>query len=256
MTALSQFAYVQVRLQARYGQLPDSTVWHRLEGITALSHFLQTARTTGLRPWLLNIAAHSDIHAMEKSLRRQLRQHIDEVTRWLPPPWRPAAVWWGLLPDLPALQHLLSSAGAPPWLLDDERLKPYTHDLRDLRLQALRDSPYAPLLNGSNNTSNLAAAWANHWQTLWPATATGADRAALERLAAQFANHYAILRNGRAQDSLRTRDHLDHHLRQGFRRHPHQAAAAFYYLALAGLSLERLRGLLTRLILFPLERTA
>jgi hypothetical protein len=280
MTTLSQFAYLQVRLQARYGQLPDSTVWRRLEGITALSHFLQTARTTGLRPWLLTIAsgtrwdarsapagaapamapitiaAHGNSHAMEKSLRRQLRQHIDEVTRWLPPPWRPAAVWCGLLPDLPALQHLLGSAGAPPWLLDDERLKPYTHDLRDMRLQALRNSPYAPLLNGSNDTSNLAAAWASHWQALWPATATGTDRAALERLAAQFADHYATLHNDRTQDSLRVRDHLDHHLRLGFRRHPHQAAAAFYYLALAGLSLERLRGLLTRLILFPQERTA
>ena len=45
MTQLSQFAYVQTRLQARYGELPDSTAWRRLETITALSHLLQTART-------------------------------------------------------------------------------------------------------------------------------------------------------------------------------------------------------------------
>jgi hypothetical protein len=256
MTELSQFAYVQVRLQARYGQLPDQAVWQRLEGITALSHLLQTARTTGLRTWLLNIGAHSDSHAMEKSLRQQLRQHIEEVTRWLPPPWRPAARWCGLLPDLPALHHLLSGSDAPAWLRDDERLKPYAHDLQALRLQALRDSPYAPLLAGGNGSVDLAAVWAAHWRALWPPAAAAGDHAALAGLARLFDSHYAALRSDLARDGVHARDHLDQRLRSGFRRHPHQAAAAFYYLALTGLSLERLRGLLARLILFPLERAS
>jgi hypothetical protein len=276
MTELSRFAYAQVRLQARYGQLPDQAVWQRLEGITALSHLLQTARTTGLRTWLLtiasgtrwdarsaptgtaplNIGVHSDSHAMEKSLRQQLRQHIEEVARWLPPPWRPAVRWCGLLPDLPALHHLLSGSDAPAWLRDDERLKPYAHDLQALRLQALRDSPYAPLLAGGNGSVDLAAVWAAHWRTLWPKEASAADRAALTELGRLFDNHYAALRSDLARDGMRARDHLDQRLRSGFRRHPHQAAAAFYYLALTGLSLERLRGQLTRLILFPLERAS
>lgn len=280
MTELSQFAYVQVRLQARYGQLPDDTVWRRLEGITALSHFLQTARTTGLRPWLLTIAsgtrwdarsaptgaapgmvpitiaAHGDNHAMEQSLRQQLLLHIDEVTRWLPVPWQPAAAWCRLLPDLPALHHLRGGTAAPAWLLDDERLKPYAHDLLALRLQALRDSPYAPLLKTGNGTVSLARTWADHWRTLWPDETDGSDRAALEGLATLLDAHYTALRSDLSQDSQRSRDQLDQRLRSGFRRHPRQAAAAFYYLALTGLTLERLRGLLTRLILFPLERAS
>lgn len=256
MSELSQFAYVQVRLQARYGQLPDTAVWRRLEGITALSHFLQTARTTGLRPWLLTIATHGDIHAMESALRRHLRQHIDEVARWLPPHWHPAAAWCGVLPDLPAVQHLLRGGAAPAWLLDDERLKPYTHDLLALRLQALRDSPYAPLLPDGGERHDLAAAWAAHWRTLWPAEAGGSDRAALSALANLLDGHYATLHSDLSQDSRRSRDHLEQRLRSGFRRHPHQAAAAFYHLALTALTLERLRGLLARLILFPLERAS
>lgn len=256
MSELSRFAYVQVRLQARYGQLPDTTVWRRLEGITALSHFLQTARTTGLRPWLLTIAVHSDSHAMENALRHHLRQHIDEVSRWLPPYWRPTAAWCGVLPDLPAVQHLLGGAAAPAWLLDDERLKPYAHDLLTLRLQALRDSSYAPLLPDGNGRHDPVAAWAAHWRTLWPAQADGNDRAALATLAALLDGHYAALRSDLGQDSRRSRDHLEQRLRSGFRRHPRQAAAAFYHLALTALTLERLRSLLARLILFPLERAS
>ncbi|GAB4296512.1 MAG: hypothetical protein Kow0096_14010 [Thiohalomonadaceae bacterium] len=252
MTELSRHAYAQVRLQSRYGQLPDAAVWQRLEGITALGHFLQTARTTGLRPWLLNIAAHGDSHAMETSLRRQLRQHIAEVARWLPPPWRPATTWCSLLPDLPALQHLRGGGEIPAWLHDDEHLKPYTHDLPALRLQALRDSPYAPLLADADDTAP-GTAWAAHWRTLWPAETTAAERAALEGLATLFANHYASLRSEPGQDSRRAHDDLERRLRLGFRRHPRQAATAFYYLALCGLTLQRLRGLLTRLLLFPLE---
>lgn len=256
MTELSQFAYVQTRLQARYGQLPESPAWRRLEGISSLPHLLQTARTTGLRPWLLNIAAHSDGHTMEKALRQQLRQLIDEVAHWLPPPWRPAVAWCGVLPDLPAVQHLLGAAATPAWVLADERLKPYGHNLPALRLQALRDSLYAPLLTGPADGQVLAAVWSAHWRGLWPAETTAADRAALERLAGLLDRYFATLRADLTQDSARARDWLEQRLRLGFRRHPRQAAAAFYYLALAGLGLERLRGLLIRLALFPLERAS
>lgn len=263
-------AYLQARLQARYGQWPDSAAWRRLEGITTLSHFLQTARGSSLRPWLLTIASgtrwdahrapagmapitvvHSDSHAMEAALRRQLRQHIDEVARWLPAPWRPAAAWCAVLPELPALQHLLGGASAPAWLLHDERLQAYTDDLPAQRLQALHDSRYAPLLRQGHGAADLAAAWAAHWRALWPAEAPPRERTALDALAALLDRHYAALRSDGISDSGRARDALEQGLRQGFRRHPRQAATAFYYLALTGLSLERLRGLLTRLLLFP-----
>lgn len=255
MIKLSHYAYAQVRLQARYGQLPDAGVWQRLESITVLGHFLQTARTTVLRPWLLTIAAHGDSHAMETALRRALREHVTEVARWLPPAWRPAMAWCSLLADLPALQHLRGGGEIPAWLHDDERLKPYTHDLQPLRLQALRDSPYAPLLDDDDGTAP-GTAWAAHWRTLWPAEATASERAALEGLATLFADHYAILRSDLGQDSRRADDELERRLRLGFRRHPRQPATAFYYLALCGLTLRRLRGLLARLLLFPLERTS
>jgi hypothetical protein len=256
MSLAAQFAYVQPRLQARYGQLPDATDWRRLEAITALSHLLQTARTTGLRPWLFNIAAQGDSHMMEKSLRVQLRHHIDEVARWLPPPWRPALAWCAVLPDLPALQHLLDGAATPGWLLDDERLKPYGNDLQALRLQALRDSPYAPLLDGAPGETHLAAAWAAHWRSLWPLQVSAAERAALEQLAGLLEAYYAALGADASSDSTPARAWLERRLRAGFRHYPRQGATAYYYLALVGLSLERLRGLLARLILFPRERAS
>lgn len=244
-------AYAQTRLQARYGQWPDTALWRRLESITALSHFLQTARDTGLRPWLLNIALPSDCHAMETALRRQLRQHIGEVTRWLPIPWRPAAAWCGVLPDLPALQHLLGGGSAAAWLRYDEHLQPFTHDLLTMRVSALRDSRYAPLLQEGEEGADIAAAWAAHWRALWPKETSSHERAALDKLAALLDDYYTALRSERIQDSGRPREVLEQGLRRGFRRYPRQAATAFFYLALVGLSAERLRGALVRLILFP-----
>ncbi len=250
MIQRSRFAYVQARLQARYGQQPDRGAWRRLQAITSLSHFLQVARTTPLRPWLLNIPAHGDSHAVEKSLRRQLFDHLDEVMRWLPQPWRPALRWCGVLPDLPALQHLLGGRPAPAWVLDDHRLKHYSHELPALRLQALRDSPYAPLL-GQDGGRDLSVAWRRHWRTLWPADIAAAEAAALNQLADAVTAYYAALAAAAGRDSDTARDWIEQRLRHGFRRHPQQAAAAFYYLALTALTVEQLRGLLLRLSLFP-----
>ena len=53
------------------------------------------------------------------------------------------------------------------------------------------------------------------------------------------------------EDSQRARDWLELRLRHGFRQQAQHPAAAFHYLALTALQLERLRALLTRLALFP-----
>lgn len=250
--ALSHFTYAQARLQARYGQQPDETEWQRLQSITAFSHLLQTARNGTLRPWLLGIGPHSNGHFVEDSLRRQLRQHITEVAHWLPAAWHPAVHWCAVLPDLPALQHLLAGHAAPPWTRDDARLKPCTHDLAVLRLQALRESAYAPLLLPATAAApDLTAAWLHEWRRRWPTEATATDRRALDALVRDVAAYRQTLAEAEHGSSDYARTWLERRLRRAFRRQPRQAATAFIYLALCALQLERLRGMLLRLILFP-----
>ena len=82
-------------------------------------------------------------------------------------------------------------------------------------------------------------------------TLDGQRPAALNRLADTVGVYYATLAAGASHGSDTARDWIEQRLRHGFRAHPQQAAAAFYYLALTALTLEQLRGLLLRLSLFP-----
>jgi len=250
MAEPQRYAYVQARVQARLGRLPSPTAWQRLEAITALGHFLQTARSSGLRPWLHTIGPQSGAHEVEGALRRHLRNEIDEVARWLPTAWRPAAWWCAVLPDLPALQHLLRGEPAPEWLRRDPWLRPYGHDLQAVRLQALRESAYAPLLVSTEAEDGLgiSAAWSRHWHRLWPHE--GTDAAGVAAVEQAVADHFATLRLPATRGSVPSRGHLEQRLRRLLRRSRGRPAAAFAYLTVAGIHMERLRGKLARLIHF------
>jgi hypothetical protein len=146
MNQLASFAYAQARLQARHGARPNAATWRRLEGISDLLHFLQSARTTGLRPWVLHFSARTDIHAMELSLRQQFRDYIADVASWQPVAWRKTVLWVQRLLDLPGLQHLLMGERAAAWMRDDPVLKPFATGNLRARLEALQDSDFAPLV--------------------------------------------------------------------------------------------------------------
>ena len=243
------FAYVQARLQARHGMRPDEQLWRRLASVGDLGGFLDTARRTVLRPWVVGMQAAQSNHTMELLLRQRFRGCVDEVVQWLPVRWGATLRWVRRLPDLPALQHLLSGEIAPPWMLDDPVLQGFASTDMSRRQEALRHSDYACLVSAWQRGTPLPDAWHEQWRRLWPAV-RGQDaglvylgRLLQKYLQAMYAAPTAL------PDHRRTL--LVPGLNHAFRRYAFQPAAACAHLGLVALDLERLRAELLSRALFP-----
>lgn len=245
MTETAQFRYAQARLQARHGERPAVTDWRRLRAVGDLSNYLQLARQMKLRRWVSVIQARDSSHGIELALRRQFRTYIGEVAGWLPARWRKPVRLLQRLPDLPALQHLLSGGTAYDWMLDDPRLRRFASDSVVVRRECLQDSDCAALLQGWRDQDPLYTAWLDYWRSQWP----GAPRltAGLDQLCRLFAAHLAGRHAPAAHPSDPQREALARRLEAAFRRYSCQPAAACAHLALVALDLEKLRGdLVTR----------
>lgn len=253
MSGVKDFAYAQARLQARYGARPTPATWRRLEGIRDLAHLLQVAQRSELRPWVLQLTAHTSPHDLERQLREQLRGHILEMVRWYPPRWRAAIHWTARLIDLPALQHLLSEQLVWPWLEEDPTIRPFALASREGRLEdRLQASDCASLLNGWREGEPLLETWLGRWRELWPAMSSN-HRRPLESLIRLLREHLAALADIRSeqQSSEAARAALEEQLSRWFRRDILQPVTAFLHLALIARDLERLRGILLTRKLFP-----
>lgn len=251
MSALTDFAYAQARLQARHAARPDAATWRRLAGIGDRLDFLQHARATRLRPWVVHFSSRTDVHELELSIRSQFRQSISEVASWQPRSWRKAVLWTRQLLDLPALQHLLLGNPPPVWTTKDVILKPFTvFDMRE-RLQALEDSEYVGLLRDWRIGTPLLEAWLARWRGLWPETPTKFVRP-LNDLVGLFQHNIVIQGTKNGTDYRRyDRELLLRELTYAFRRCSLQPAAAFLHLAMVALDLQQLRAALLRRTLFP-----
>lgn len=91
------------------------------------------------------------------------------------------------------------------------------------------------------------------WRARWPA---GADDPGLADLARLVARHRARFRIAAPHEATALRHGFEARLLALFRRQPMQASAAFAWLALAALDLERLRGEIERRLAFPEARIA
>ncbi len=248
MYGTAQFAYVQTRLQARHGTRPDELVWRRLQGTGDFANYLQLAQHTTLRPWVISLHPSQDSHEIELALRRLFRQHVDEVARWVPAAWRPAVEWVRRLPDLPALGHLLAGEAVPAWMRNDPALRTFTSEHISIRLDAMRQSDCAVLVNASLAGSTLADAWRERWHDLWPkAPRPGRGLEELDRLY----HRYLQALVGSAPGTLQVHnDWLQQRLVSAFRRYSFQPATAFIHLVLTALDFAQLRGDLLRRKLF------
>jgi hypothetical protein len=249
MKPAARFAYVQARLQARHGQRPDESAWRRLQNVGDLANYVQIAQQTGLRPWVLGLKSVRDSHEIELSLRRRFREYVDGVSGWLPAPWPAAVRWVRRLPDLPAVQHLLTGEAAPGWMLHDPELLLFAHENLASRVDAMQNSDCACLVDAWSRGQGLQDAWLDHWKRLWPGKPRNQN--GLEYLVRLLREHGAALRGEAGHSSARHRAVLEAGLGAAFRRYSFQPAALYAHLGLTALDLERLRGGLVRRALFP-----
>lgn len=91
------------------------------------------------------------------------------------------------------------------------------------------------------------------WRARWP---DGTDDPGLAQLAMRVSDHLARFRIALPHEAGALRRGFEEGLLAFFRRHPVEPSAAFAWLALAALDLERLRGEIERRLAFPEARIA
>lgn len=249
MNPVSAFAYAQARLQARLGARPAETDWDRLHALDSLPAWLEQARATPLRHWLTNLGSTTPPHEIERLLRAHFRRLTDDVARWLPPPWRPAVRWIEIVPDLPALAHLLRGEPAHDWMHEEPALRAVAESEPALRARALARGSWAALAAARPGAGTLFDSWLAEWRRRQPDDRRA--RVRFGRLTGVLQAHReAFLRLAPAQSDTARRA-LEARLAHLFRRAFLTSAAAVAWLLLAALELERVRGALLTRALFP-----
>ena len=249
-TAAGSLEYAHARLWARYGNRPDELAWRRIEHVRAADALLDAARASALSLWMTGIGVHSTSHEIERVLRGHWRDLVAEVSAWMPADWQSAVRWCALLVDLPVLQHLARGGAAPPWLQDD----PIYRDLGERGLSgygaATADKVLAPLAAAWADPDRIGALWLAEWRRRIPASHR-ADTTILEETSRALGAHLAAFRDRRVRDGTPLRRALQARLALLFRRAVVDPSAAFIFLALCALDLERLRGEILRRVIFP-----
>jgi len=245
MTREGDLAYAWARICARLGERPDEVAWRSIELIRDLPAMLDAARGPAFRRWLVGVTPDAGPHAIEAVLLARWRGLVREVAQWMPGEWQPAVEWAGALAELPALQHLAREGDVLPWMQEDPLYRELVGPDPVSALDRLR-----PLAAAWSDPDGMLSAWRAEWGRRIPrgAFVDSVLLAALEHALARhrvavgpasFADGMGLLR-GLADSGL----HL-------FRRAALEPAAAFIFLALSALDLERLRGELLRRAIFP-----
>ena len=238
---MASIEYACARLAARYGQRPRVAQWHRIEHARTQGALLDAARGTPLERLTAGLSAAADAHAVESLLRRRWRALVAEVAAWMPEPWQPAVRWCAVLPDLPVLAHAARRGTRSRWMDGD----PLYRDLAAAPPSA--SSPFAPLASAWATPETLGAAWHREFRARVPA----GDAGPLPEIERAVCRHLAAFRDTDLDDGTLLRRRLDDTLAALFRRAGFSPAAAFAFLAIALLDLERLRGELLRRAVFP-----
>lgn len=246
MTHDGDLAYAWARLSARMGERPDAVAWRTLELIRELPALLDAARSPALRRWLTGIAPDAGPHAIEAALLARWRALARELARWMPAAWQPAVEWAAALADLPVVQHLAREGQALAWMGEDPVYRELARGVREVSAYGR----LAPLAAAWRDPDRIPRAWREEWACRVPRGAL-VDSTALAELVRMLDSHRAALAQVSFAEATALRRALAGSLALLFRRATLDPAAAFIFLALCALDLERLRGELLRRAIFP-----
>lgn len=236
------FAYAQVRQQARLGATTASTDLRRLQATHDLPALLQVARSLPLARHVGRLAPTMGVHDLERRLREEWYADVHEVAQWQPAPWRETIAWLRWLPLLPLLQKLARGGRAPPWARSDPVIGALIAvEPRD-RAVAIASTALAPFARAFREQGgSVLDAWLLHWRGLWPDD-PGAMHG-LEKIVTRVSEVDHALRTAPANSASEALlNQLAQQLLRAFRRHPLSPTAAVAYLGLDAIELMALRG--------------
>ena len=240
MTGRAAFAYAQVRMQYRYGSRADDAAWLKLHAINDLGSYLQAARESSLRYWVLGISATHSSHQIEFTLRQKYRDHVHEVAGWMPPEWQAAVRWIKRLVDLPALQYLLAGGPVLEWMKSDPDFSELLHEDPGARARAMREAGYGMLMDAWQRDGSMMSGWLAQWNRSRPVKKS--FERGLRRMESVLNSQMRLLARQRGTRSLPDYVSLADPFRVVFRAYPFQPAAACAWLAIAAIDVQHIRS--------------
>jgi len=238
------------RLSARFGALPDEALWARLGALRDHGTLLEAVRASTLSRWIHGMAAGAGVHAIEAAVREAWRGEVRQVASWMPSAWQGAVLWWSTWLDLPLLQHVARGAAVPSWLAHDPVYQDATIQSVQIRRGQGREERSHTLDEMRSvlaTEADAGEAWLASWQ-----------RRCADGTAHGPADVTRLLIAGRAKTGGISSRPVLHARRRAFallfRRTLAEPAAAFCYLAIVAIDVERLRGELVRSVLFAAAR--
>lgn len=250
MIAVGSLDYALARMQSRLGRRPGEAVWTAIEHAREAEALIDLARDTSLQAPLAHLGASRAIHEVEAGLRAEWRAQVAELALWMPAEWRAAVDWCAWLPELAWLRHWAEGRPLANWM----RFDPLRRELLDAASETGRIAlppghALAPLAAALATPAELPQAWAAEFARRAPAGAQrSGELAPLAQHLDQFLGRTAL---AAGRDALQARRRLDARLMALFRRHALEPLAAFAWLALAALDLDRLRGELVLRLALP-----
>lgn len=231
MTIPGSLEYAQARIQSRYAARAGPAAWREMEHARELPALIELARRSGFERMLTQLPRPLGLHALDLAVRKQWRLQVDEVAGWMPAEWQAAVRWCAVIVNLPFVHHLAAANIPYEWMQRD----PSFADL---------GTPPGP--------EAVASGWHREWRRRMPRLPEE-EAANFLAFVRTIESHRQAFANVAADEGWRLRHLLEQKLTALFRRSTLQAVAAFAFLALQWLDLERLRGEIAGRLVFPLR---
>lgn len=219
--------YAQVRIQSRYATRANASAWRAMEHAFELSALLGIARGSGFDRVVSQLPMPLGLHELDCAARNYWRERVDEVAGWMPVDWQAALQWCALIVDLPFIQYLANGGIPYRWMQ--------------------RDTSFANLGAGPETVAN---GWYREWKHRMPRLSE-AEAAHFMIFVGAIESHLDAYSKAAVDEGWRHRHLLEAQLTTLFRRFSLEPLAAFAFLALQWLDLERLRGEIATRIAFP-----
>jgi len=242
--------YAQVRIQSRYAARANASAWREMEHARELSPLIEAARRSGFDRVVGQLPMPLGLHELDLALRKQWRERVDEVAGWMPVDWQPAVRWCELIVELPFIRYLADGGMPYEWMQRDACCAHFCAQPGSQTPATMGGEAFARLHEPWDGPEAIASGWYREWRSRMPRLS--------EEEAAHFLvfvrtieSHLGAFSQAAVDEGWSQRHMLEQKLNTLFRRVTLEPLAAFAFLALQWLDVERLRGEIARRIAFP-----
>jgi len=232
MSAARQ-GYASARVQARFSRRPAPHDFRLLDASRSIAHLQDALRQGPLARFVAGLGPSPGSDDFEARLRDAWREACAEVSRWHATEWASAFLLFDACADLAGLELLRAGGPAPVWLQSDDRLGPVAHAGAASRATAVRTTYGTPLAVAFEAAAPLSEAWRRAWIASWPPVSRP-----VAKILAGIAD---LCLEPRVADERRLEERTGR-LERLLNRGRGTPAAAFAYLAILAIALERIRG--------------